>query len=182
MFALSEFDKEELARGHLAVDLGCGIGNDSMELMKRGWSVLAIDKQPIALKRLSHRVLTDNTIKNSQLQKAVSSFEKLKLPSSILLNSSYALPFCQPDQFSKLWETITRSIQYGGRFAGHLFGKNDAWADDESMIFMDRSDINLLFKDFTIELFKEKDEMGNVANGDAKHWHLFSIVAKKTKL
>lgn len=38
-----------------AVDLGCGNGRDAIELLKRGWSVLAIDSEPAAIEELSRR-------------------------------------------------------------------------------------------------------------------------------
>ena len=36
----------------LAVDLGCGAGRDTAELLRRGWRVVAIDREPEALERL----------------------------------------------------------------------------------------------------------------------------------
>ena len=51
--ALVRFDKEE-AVGH-AVDLGCGNGRDTIELLRRGWSVLAIDAQASAIESLRNR-------------------------------------------------------------------------------------------------------------------------------
>src|SRR6266480_3626651 len=45
LFALDRFDAEAGAEvgGLFAVDLGCGTGRDSIELLRRGWRVLAID-------------------------------------------------------------------------------------------------------------------------------------------
>src|SRR6266540_4136628 len=47
LFALERFDAEAgaTARGLFAVDLGCGTGRDSAELLRRGWRVLAIDAE-----------------------------------------------------------------------------------------------------------------------------------------
>ena len=47
--ALERFDAE--GRAGLAVDLGCGTGRDTFELLRRGWRVLAIDAQSEALYR-----------------------------------------------------------------------------------------------------------------------------------
>ncbi|HIK40432.1 trans-aconitate 2-methyltransferase, partial [Thermoleptolyngbya sp. M55_K2018_002] len=38
-----------------AVDLGCGDGRDTVELLRRGWRVLAIDGEPEAIARLRQR-------------------------------------------------------------------------------------------------------------------------------
>src|SRR6185312_5008202 len=43
------------APGRVAVDLGCGDGRDTVELLRRGWSVLAIDAEPAAIARLHAR-------------------------------------------------------------------------------------------------------------------------------
>src|SRR5438046_10615075 len=39
----------------LAVDLGCGGGTDTVELLRRGWRVLAIDAEPHAIEFLRQR-------------------------------------------------------------------------------------------------------------------------------
>src|ERR1700722_16859529 len=42
--------------GRLAVDLGCGEGTDTLALLDRGWSVLAIDVEPAGLASLRARI------------------------------------------------------------------------------------------------------------------------------
>lgn len=159
-----------------AIDLGCGVGNDTLELISNGWNVLAIDAEQGAIDKIKKRFHSHI----DQLEFTVSTFEELTLPSeSMLINASFALPFCKPESFTQLWNRIVHSLNVGGRFAGHLFGVNDDWADRESMTFFTRQETESLFKKFEIEFFEEKDEDGKVASGDAKHWHLFSIVARK---
>ena len=63
LFALDRFDAEpliELGAGpvserRFAVDLGCGSGRDTIELLRRGWRVLAIDGEPAAIEKLTAR-------------------------------------------------------------------------------------------------------------------------------
>ena len=50
--ALDLFDAEPNDPERLAVDLGCGTGRDTFELLRRGWRVLAIDAQEEAIRRL----------------------------------------------------------------------------------------------------------------------------------
>ncbi|MBK5106261.1 MAG: class I SAM-dependent methyltransferase, partial [Burkholderiales bacterium] len=52
-FALNPF--EQLALPHVAgsvLDLGCGLGNFSLEAARRGCSVTAVDASPTAIERL----------------------------------------------------------------------------------------------------------------------------------
>ncbi len=50
LFALDRF-----AAPGFAVDLGCGEGRDTIELLRRGWSVQAIDSEPTAIAGLTAR-------------------------------------------------------------------------------------------------------------------------------
>ncbi len=36
----------------VAVDLGCGTGRDTVELLRRGWKVVAVDSEEEAIRRL----------------------------------------------------------------------------------------------------------------------------------
>jgi SAM-dependent methyltransferase len=40
----------------LAIDLGCGEGTDALELLARGWLVLAVDAEPAGLALLQARI------------------------------------------------------------------------------------------------------------------------------
>ncbi len=57
LLALDLFEREGGAAGgeRLAVDLGCGQGRDTLELLRRGWRVLAIDAEREAIERLRAR-------------------------------------------------------------------------------------------------------------------------------
>jgi trans-aconitate methyltransferase len=46
---------EGKGRDFFAVDLGCGAGRDTAELLRRGWRVLAIDAEAEAIRRLLER-------------------------------------------------------------------------------------------------------------------------------
>ncbi|MEK9661372.1 MAG: class I SAM-dependent methyltransferase, partial [Alphaproteobacteria bacterium] len=48
--ALDRFDAEPASPDRrLAVDLGCGSGRDVVEMLRRGWRVLAIDAEQAAV-------------------------------------------------------------------------------------------------------------------------------------
>jgi tellurite methyltransferase len=175
--ALRRFD-DEGAGDRFAVDLGCGTGRDTAELLHRGWSVLAVDGNAEAIQRLEGRDDL-STADRSRLETRVSPFQDADWPAADLVNSSFALPFCPPGDFPAVWERIESSLRGGGRFSGQLFGDRDGWSDEEEMTFLSRADAEKLLEDFHVEQFDEVDEGGATATGKAKHWHLFHVVARR---
>nr|WP_237719508.1 class I SAM-dependent methyltransferase [Pseudomonas luteola] len=61
----------------VALDLGCGTARDTLELLARGWDVIAVDAQAKALERLSIRVPEGQYQRLTLLQ---TRFETLELP------------------------------------------------------------------------------------------------------
>jgi SAM-dependent methyltransferase len=188
--ALEGFGRDARAAGDLfAVDLGCGGGRDTAELLRRGWRVLAIDSQTDAIERLLRRPDLDGD-GNARLETHVASFEDAAWPDADLVNSSFALPFCPPEHFGALWERIVSSLRPGGRFCGQLFGDRDEWASRPPAVFKEwasppamsfhtREEVEELLRAFDVERLDEIDQDGATAVGDQKHWHLFHIVAQK---
>lgn len=175
--ALASFDSEPSTNEtRFAVDLGCGEGRDTVELLRRGWRVLGIDSQPEAIQRLRSRP----DINQQLLETEIIRFEEVTLPQSVdLVNASFALPFCPPEHFPSLWEKIVLSLGVGGRFCGQLFGDRDSWATHTSMSHHNRQQIEMLLQPFEIEMLNEEEHPGKTALGDEKYWHIFHIVARK---
>jgi SAM-dependent methyltransferase len=157
-----------------AVDLGCGTGRDTFELLRRGWSVLAVDGQQEAIDRLLAAAPA-----GASLEARVARLEDATWPECDLVNSSYALPFVPPQAFAAVWARIVDSLRAGGRFSGQLFGERDEWRTDPRLTFQTRADVARLFAPFDLEQLDEVEDDGKTATGAAKHWHLFHIVARK---
>ena len=43
------------------------------------------------------------------------------------MNSSFAMPLCEPERFHDLWERIREALPTGGRFSGQWYGPRDSW-------------------------------------------------------
>ena len=168
--ALARFD----APG-FGVDLGCGQGRDTLAMLRRGWRVLAIDAEEEAIARLRVRAGDE-----PRLETRVASFADAEWPEADLVNAGYALPFCPPEGFRALWQRVVASVRPGGRFSGQLFGDHDEWAADPELTFLTRAEALALLEPFELERFDEEDEDGKTALGDAKHWHVFHVVARRT--
>lgn len=163
-------------KSYFAIDLGCGNGPDTIELLRNGWKVQAIDAELAALRIIEKCISEDY---KDMLETKCCTFEEIQLPKADLINASYSLPFCKPEYFEGLWHKITDSIEAGGRFSGNLFGIKDTWAIDENMNFHTKEEVKKLFQGFEIEYFREWEKDGTTATGEAKHWHVFDIVARK---
>ena len=87
--ALDLFEIEKSTKSpRFAVDLGCGDGRDTVELLERGWQVLAIDGNEEAIAKLCDRQDIDST----RLETQVMRFESLTLPNSIFLPFALRVP------------------------------------------------------------------------------------------
>lgn len=165
-------------RRRLAVDLGFGAGNDTLELLRRGWNVLAIDGEGEALRFLGRRVPKGLrgalTLRKSRL-------EELELPPADLVYASFSLPFCDPDRFDALWRTIRTAIVPGGHFAGQLFGEDDEWNGARPMTFLSKAGVRARTRGFRIELLRETVEEGRSYEGP-KHWHFFDLILERPPL
>jgi tellurite methyltransferase len=173
--ALDRFGAD--AADSLAVDLGCGDGRDVIEMLRRGWRVVAVDSEPEALKQLQARPLPPH----HELTPVQARFEDVPLPLGLrLVNSSFAMPLCEPEAFRRVWERIRDALPSGGRFSGQWYGPRDTWAGRPGMTFVSRDDALALLAGLDLEMFEEEEDDGVTPRGNAKHWHIFHIVARKT--
>jgi tellurite methyltransferase len=175
--ALAQFDAEPSSTvPRFAVDLGCGDGRDTVELLRRGWQVLAVDGEKKAIARLRNRPDIDP----SRLETRVERFEVLTFPNGVdLINASFSLQFCPPPDFSLFWQKIVSALRPGGRFCGQLIGDRDSWAAYAHMNHHTHEQVKQLLQPFDIEFFEEEEHPGKTALGVEKHWHIFHIVACK---
>lgn len=159
-----------------AVDLGCGDGRDTIELLRRGWSVLAIDAAPAAIERLRAR---PDLPAGAALTCLCQRFEDATWPQADLVNASFSLPLCPPERFGELWARIVASLKPGGRFAGQLYGERDGWAGRPDLTHMSRAAAERLLGELHVELFEEEESDAVTPRGKPKHWHIFHIVAQR---
>jgi len=159
-------------KGALAVDLGCGDGRDVVEILRRGWRVVAVDGEPDALRRLMERGLPGS------ITPIEARFEDVPMPIGVeLVNSSFAMPLCEPDRFHALWARIREALPAGGRFSGQWYGVRDSWLGRPGITFLERREAEAMLDGLEVEMFEEEEADGVTPRGKAKHWHIFHVVA-----
>jgi tellurite methyltransferase len=161
-----------------AADLGAGTGRDTLFLLKSGWQVLSLDAEQLAIDIILNRVDADD-VPNLEVQ--VASFSEMILPTELsLINASYSLPFCKPNDFNECWETIVNSLAEGGRFCGQFFGQEDEWANNPELTIHTKKEVLKLFESrFQIEYLQIEKGLLPCANEKMKQWHVYHVVAKK---
>ncbi|HUZ75067.1 MAG TPA: class I SAM-dependent methyltransferase [Stellaceae bacterium] len=167
---------DRFAAPGFAVDLGCGQGRDTIELLRRSWSVLAIDAEEDAIARLRTR---PDLPPGAKLETRVEAFTAARWPDCDLVNASFALPLCPPAEFPALWERIIASLRPGGRFAGQLYGDRDGWAGRPGMTHHSRDAVLRLLARLETEMLEEEESAAVTPRGKPKHWHIFHIVARR---
>ena len=155
-----------------AIDLGCGSGNETVYMIKKGIKVLAIDRQlnkDFILDRL-----TDDEKKLISFNE--SSFEDIELPKTELLTAFFSIPFCNPNDFDELWNKIYDSIGDNGYFVGQLFGDRDAWSAVNTINTFSIEQVKEYLKKYNII---KLEEVEYVRESDNKKWHFYNIIAQK---
>lgn len=177
LYALDAFEAELGPDDRrFAVDLGCGSGRDTIELLRRGWQVLAIDAEQDAIDGLRAR---DDLPANAEIDTLVARFETAALPDCDLINSSFALPLVAPADFPDLWDGMVAALRPGGRISCQLYGERDSWVGDPTITFFSRPAVEALLSPLDIEFFREEEDDSTTPRGMRKHWHIFHIVARK---
>jgi len=159
-------------RRRTAIDLGFGAGTDTLELLRRGWTVLAIDGERDAARFLERRV---PAALRPKLTTLVAPMEGLELPPADLIYASFSLPFCDPKSFPALWRRIRTALRPRGHFAGQLFGDRDGWRGARRLSFQTPRQIRALARGYRIELLRETVEEGQSFEGP-KHWHFYDLI------
>lgn len=180
-FAIERFaaDRADRPSAPFAVDLGCGAGRDARELLRAGWRVLAIDREPAALETL--RSVTQEEFRG-QLETRVADLADVEIPACDLVNASLSLPFLPPDSFWATWSRVLDAIPVGGRVAAMLFGDRDASADDPEMTCPSPDAIRSSLGAFEIEHWVDLEEDSQTALGEPHHFHRIELVARRRPL
>lgn len=159
-----------------ALDVGAGGGRDTTHLLRNGWRVTAVDASPYAMAALRRMP------RQRQLQVVVTAFEKFEPTEYDLVNAQFSLPFIPPAHFNATVRRLRDSLRPGGIMAATFFGEHDEWnVAGTELTFSTRADIEYIFRGWDLVELTETDEDGHTADGTPKHWHVFHVIARRTR-
>lgn len=178
--ARKKWGGKKFLTGRTALDIGSGSGSDTVALIRAGFKVTALDPSKLSSKFLRKKIkilaLPTPKIINSKIQ-SLTRKRKVKFD---LVNASYTLPFIPPKEFPSELKRISNLVNPGGIISFNVFGNRDTWRKESPhMTFITKSQAKKLLPGFLIISFKEWEHDAFPAVGPKKHWHMFSIVAKK---
>jgi tellurite methyltransferase len=171
---LSFFSVERRPAG-VAVDLGCGSGPDSLELLKRGWTVHAVDTDASGLAMITEA--TPPEVRD-RLSTHAERLELFAFPPCDLVWASFALPFCPASEFSALLRRASSALLPGGRIAGDVFGDKHAWSHEADVFTQSETNLRSELVHLSIEAFDVEDGY-RVSGGEVTRWHAFGFAARK---
>lgn len=173
---------EDAPHTGLALDLGCGAGHDTMALLKHGLRVHAVDGHAWAVQRTEERAAEAGL--RDRLRIEQSRFEDFEPQGPYdILYSGFSLPFVPSEAFQPLWTQLRAHLAPGGMLALQLFGDRDEWADGEhetEATFHSRAEVDELTDGLERVFFDEVERDGHTALGDAKHWHVFHMILRRS--
>jgi len=160
----------------IAIDCGCGTGNDIAYLAQLGYQVHGFDINPDSISLCRERFASEPRVAIT-----AASFERFDYPASSMIIANASLYFANPLCFQATWQTISGSLVPGGVFAGDFMGPNDSWASAyrSPTTALSREQVLALFQGYDIVKLDEHEGEGNTLVGRTKHWHSFSVVAVK---
>lgn len=162
-----------------ALDLGSGGGAESLWLLERGWSVIAVDREAAAIASLQEHIARNPGI---QLRAEQADLATFHVPTADLVVACNVLPFLPRSEFHDTWDRLREALPAEGTLAVNLFGNQDSWASGasqvEGMSFHTRKDVNTLLDGLDILQFDEHEFDGGSGRG-WKHWHRVDIIARE---
>ncbi len=105
-----------------ALDVGCGEGRDTMELLRKGWKVEAIDSDAHACNTLLNTAASENLDAWLTVQQSTYDAATYPIGQFDLVNAYLALPYCEPKHFAKVWAHVVDSLKIDGYIGCNLFG------------------------------------------------------------
>lgn len=158
-------------QGNVAIDLGCGTGNDTTFLLEKGFNVIAIDQEEQV-----RDIFEAKNLNKENLKLIIDDFSKIKISNSDLILANFSLFFVK-ENFDLFIRKILKNINSKGFFVGNFLGKEDNWNKTKTTV--DKEELLDYFKEFEMFYFSEEKYYKDTATGKKKFWHVYTIIAQQ---
>lgn len=160
-----------------ALDVGSGIGIETLALIKMGYTVTAIDNQITSKNHIESQLSVDG---QTNLKFILSDFLDFNFDKQYDFVWAYhTLPFCNESSFLRVAQDSFKSVKTSGIFAGSFFGDKDEWDLNKRANGISKNQLTELLSPFEIIEFNETLERGKLALGGEKNWHVIDVIARK---
>jgi len=157
-----------------AFDIGCGPGNESSFLVKKGISVIAFDYNKKCAERIYELY---PKLKSNKLFTFISTrIKNIEWKSVDLVVSIKVLPFLEKEIFYSTLEKIKHNLNPFGIVVLNFFGTEDEWQKNS---LVSKNEIAVIFKQFEILYFEESIHIAKTVSGENKKNHLIELIARK---
>lgn len=163
----------------IAIDCGCGAGNESSFLLNNNFKVYAFDPSVEA-----KNICLDRFKDNKNFVFSNQTFEDYSFPKANLIIALFSLFFCSIDALENVLKKIKDSLSQEGILLIQLLGKDDAWVTNfpEKFIGFESEELKKKFDgDFEIIFIDELKDDKPLANGTLKFWNVHTLILKKKR-
>ncbi|HAV3010468.1 TPA: class I SAM-dependent methyltransferase [Acinetobacter baumannii] len=163
----------------IAIDCGCGAGNESSFLLSKNFKVHAFDPSIEAKNICLSRFKDNNNFSFSN-----QTFEAYSFPKASLIIALFSLFFCPAHSLENVLEKMKNSLNLQGILLIQFLGKDDAWVVDcpEKFLGFEQEELKHLFnKEFDILFIDELKDNKPLANGTLKFWNVHTLILKKKR-
>lgn len=156
---------------HAALDLGAGAFRDTQALIDAGFERI------VALDQRFHVPLPSQP----KLEIVETKIEQYTFPENTfnLISAQYSLPFIPQFDFGTTWQRILQSLTRGGVITAQFFGERDGWARNGEVTCFSRKEIDAHLSTLEVIELSEEEYDEPTVTGEQKHWHVFSVIARK---
>jgi tellurite methyltransferase len=162
-----------------AIDVGCGAGVDARALARRGFTVLAIDKSPAAI-RTAKSLCRGRRV--AFKRRDIAAFRPARASADLILAWN-SLPFVSKKHMVPALRRLVAALKPGGIFIFSLFGPDDEWARTrKTMSFITAARLKRVLRGARFLAFSETWRREPTALGQMKDWHeLKGMVRKRSR-
>jgi|GEM_PF-2599632 len=171
----NHFNSSKVGR---ALSLGCGAGNEEIDLLKNGWEVNAIDNH------LRSQEIVNERAKNlpGKLHFQLGNFAELEMDGHYdLVLALFSLPFGKKDELARLFERVAEHLKPGSLFAANFFDDTHSFVKKSMAYSLNLDEIAELFNKNNFKLSYNISRKFNQLDfsGNKTAWDLIEIIAVK---